>query len=255
MNVSKTELTALLKQVFEALGFSSGEHQNAAEMVVWAQMCGLEGLPELRRGLPRLLKQGLSTLRPVFEDDSHTVIDANHASCLHCADTATNLAYVKALTHGAFSITVLNCHDRKLAIKAMVDCCRHDLACSLHWYDEIDDSIIHVAKLLPDTGAKGFPGYTVSKLSQENKVDDRERHSLFIRCSSKQAQLEKTPPVGFAQLQVESGTMPPEALQYNYRAALNQGLVVEEDFQRVLQDLAAVVLVESSEQSRMGAGA
>ena len=53
MNVSKTELTALLKQVFEALGFSSGEHQNAAEMVVWAQMCGLEGLPELRRGLPR----------------------------------------------------------------------------------------------------------------------------------------------------------------------------------------------------------
>ena len=30
MNVSKTELTALLKQVFEGLGFHSGEYENAA---------------------------------------------------------------------------------------------------------------------------------------------------------------------------------------------------------------------------------
>jgi LDH2 family malate/lactate/ureidoglycolate dehydrogenase len=255
MNVSKTELSAVLKQVFEGLDFAAGEHESAAEMIVWAQMCGLQGLQDLRLGLPRLTKKRPPSLRCITEDGSHAVIDADHSSCLNCADVITNLAYVKALDHGASSITVLNCHDRKLLIKAMVNSHRSDMACLLHWHDANDPSIVHLVRLALNTGTQDFPNYTVHKVSKEYSVDDSERHSLYIQCSRPRQQLEQVEPAVIAQLQEHSTVFSPETLQDNYHTALNKGLLIEESLWQLLQNLAAVVLVESSEQSRRGAGA
>jgi hypothetical protein len=44
MRVSRNELTASLKKAFEGLGFSVGDYQDAAAMVVWSEMHGLNGL-------------------------------------------------------------------------------------------------------------------------------------------------------------------------------------------------------------------
>ena len=255
MKVSKTELTALLKQVFEGLGFASGEYENAADMIVWAQMSGLEGLGELRRGLPDLVAHRLRSLECVSEDETHAVLNAGDNSCLTCADVAMNLAYVKALATGFSSVTVLNCHDRKLLVKAVTDCGRRGMGCMMCWRDTNDPTIEHVLSMPPEAGADGLPRCAINKVEERGNIDDGHRQSLFIHCSTQWQELEKYQSSVFTQPQEELSVIGPSALRDNYRCALNRGLAMEQDLWERLQELARVVLVESSEQSRMGAGA
>ena len=44
MKVSHNELTGLCRRAFEGLGFPSGEHEDAADMVVWLEQHGLHGV-------------------------------------------------------------------------------------------------------------------------------------------------------------------------------------------------------------------
>ena len=255
MKVSKTELTALLKQVFEGLGFASGEYENAADMIVWAQMSGLEGLRELRRGLPDLVAHRLGPLERVSEDETHAIFDACDTSCLTCSDVAMNLAYVKALARGSSSVTVLNCRNRKLLIKAVTDCGRRGMGCLMYWRDTNDPSMEHILSMPPESGADDLPRYTINRIEEQNNIDDGHRHSLFIHCSTQRLQLEQYQSSIVTQGLEELSVLGPETLRENFRSALDDGLVIEEDLWQRLQELARIVLVESSEQSRKGAGA
>jgi LDH2 family malate/lactate/ureidoglycolate dehydrogenase len=255
MNVSKTELTALLKQVFEGLGFHSGEDESAAKMIVWAEMSGLEGVRDLNRSLPHLMKHKSPPLQYVAEDDVHAVIDARNGSALNCADVAVNLAYAKALARGFSSVTLLNCHTRKLLIKAIMDCGRRGMACLMYWRDANDPAIEYVVSIAPGACADGLPRYTVNRVQQQGNIDDADRQSLTIHCATEWQQLEKYQSSFFSQSREQLSVIEPEALRDNYRSALHQGLPIEETLWEHLQELALIVLVESSEQSRMGAGA
>ena len=255
MKVSKTELAALLKQVFEGLGFACGEHENAADMIVWAEMSGLEGLEELRRALPDLVSQHPGPLQCVSEDETHAVIDADNSSCLNCADVAMNLAYVKALARGFSSVTVLNCHNRKLLAKTFMDCGRRGMACMMYWCDAMDPTMEYVLSMAAEAGTDGLPRYTVNRVQAQGNIDEAHRQSLFIHCSTHWQPLEEYQSSVFSQSQEELTAIGPEALRDNYRSALNRGLSIEKDLWERLQELALVVLVESSDLSRMGAGA
>lgn len=255
MKVSKTELTTLLKQVLEGLGFHSGEYENAADMIVWAEMTGLEGMRELRRNLPYLIEHRSPALECVAEDETHAVVDAGNGSSLNCADVVVNLAYVKALAQGYSSVTVFNCHARKLLIKPIVDCGHRGMACLMHWRDEDDPAIEHVVSFVPGAGTDHLASYTVSKIQQQDNDEDAHPHSVIIHCATQGQWLEQYQSSVFAQRCDELAVIEPEALRNNYRAALHQGLPMEEALWKRLQELALIVLVESSEQSRMGAGA
>jgi LDH2 family malate/lactate/ureidoglycolate dehydrogenase len=255
MRVSKTELTALLKQVFEGLDFASGEYENAADMIVWAQMSGMEGLQELRRALPDLVARRLRPLECISEDDTHAVFDAGNHSSLTCADVAMNLAYVKALAREFSSVTVLNCHNRKLLAKAVTDCGRRGIGCIVYWRDANDPTVEHVLSMPPETGTDGLPRYVINKVEEHGNIDDAHRQSLFIHCSTHWQKLEEYQSSVFTQKQEELTVIEPSVLRDNYRSALNEGLAMEQDVWERLQELALIVLVESSEQSRMGAGA
>ncbi|MFT4520401.1 MAG: hypothetical protein ACI9JM_002804 [Halioglobus sp.] len=254
MNVSKTELTSLLKQAFESLSFYTGEHDNAAATVVWAEMCGMQGLQALRRSLIRLEQQRPLPLTLISEDDGHAVFDAKDGCCLNWADVVTNLAYVKALKHGTSSVTVLNCHERKLVIKAMVDCGRRGMGCSLHWYDSDDPSIVHGVTFDVAAGATGLPSYTVGRGSEDNNSADDQGKSLFIHCSTGSQSLKHLQPALSDLHQSESTVLEADAMNNIYYSAVDHGLDIEEDLWQFLQKIAQGVLVCSSEQSRRGAG-
>lgn len=253
MKVSKNEITALLKQVFEGLKFRCGEYESAADMIVWAEMCGLSGLLALRHSLPYLTEQSPPPLRSIHESETKAVLDANNGSSLNCADVVMNLAYTKALAQECCSVTVLNCHNRKLFVKTIADCGNRGMSCLAYWRDAIDPVALHVVITAADSD--GMPSYSTYKLSEQSFIEDSQRQSLFIECSTKPV----TPDDHIGSL-IADGDNPgtnvlPAALQNNYHASLMQGLSIEEDLWTQLQALAQIVLVESSEQSRMGAGA
>ncbi len=255
MNVSKTELTALLKQVFEGMDFACGEDENAADLIVWAQMSGLDGLQELRSALPRLVAQRHLPLQCIADDETHTVLDAGGSSCLNCADVAINLAYVKALARGSSSVTLLNCHHRKLLSKAIMDCGHRGMACMMYWCDISDPTIKHVLSIAPEDGTHVLPRYTLNRVQKQGNIEGVPHQSLFIHCSTQWQQLEELQSSILSHRQEELKVIEPEALRDNYRVAVSRGLTMEKDLWENLQELARVVLVESSEQSRMGAGA
>jgi hypothetical protein len=254
MNVSKTELTALLKQVFEGLGFACGEHESAADMIVWAQMSGLGGLQELGCALPYLVAQR-QPLQCLCDDEAHATVDAGGSSCLNIADVAINLAYVKALARESSTVTVLNCYNRKLLSKAIVDCGRRGMACMMHWRDANDPLIEHVLRMAPEDGSNIMPRYTLNRVQVQGNIAEAHRQSLFIHCSTQWLQQKEYQSSVLSQRLEELNVIEPETLRDNYHFSLNRGMSMENDLWRRLQELALVVLVESSEQSRMGAGA
>ena len=255
MNVSKTELTALLKQALEGLGFHCGEYESAADMVVWAQMAGLEGVQELQRSLPYLIEHQSPPLEYISEDNTDAVIDARNGSALNCADVVVNLAYVKALAQGYSSVTVLNCHTQKLLIKAIVDCSRRGMACLMYWRDVNDPATQHIVSVEPRAGADTFPHYTTFGIRAQDTFENIEHQSLIIRCAEQWHTLEKYRAAVLSQDGEQCTTIEPESMRSNYHSAMCRGLPIDPSFWEHLLNLSQAVLIESSEQSRMGAGA
>jgi len=255
MNVSKTELTALLKQVFEALGFAPGETESAADMVIWAQMSGLQGLRELAKALPGLLADDRDSIELVSENNTHAVFDAHDASCLSFADTAMSLACVKALSQDFCSVTVLNCHNRAQITKAVLDCGRRGMGALVYWRDTQDAGAEHVLSAPAEDTSHGQLRYTINRVEKPGNIGDANRQSLSIYCSSHHQHLEGHRSSVFRQQQETLTVFDQDNLRSNYQSALSRGLAMEIDLWSRLKELSLTVLVESSEKSRMGAGA
>lgn len=256
MKVSKTEMTSLLKQVFEALGFHVGEHESAAEMLVWAQMHGLRGFPELQQALPRLVDQDRPPpLELISEEDDRVVLDACGGSVLNCADVVMGLACARALSNDLCCVVVHNCHDRKLIIKAVTDCSRGGMCSMAYWRAESSPDTAHLIWLEADVGVDGLPNYTAGEPHVKCTIDTSESQSLFFLCS-RDAQSWAQRRSSILSDDPEPLTIAdPEKMGAHYQKAISDGLSIDEDLWRRLQLLARRVLVESSEQSRHGAGA
>ena len=52
MHISMTELKAALRRCFEATGYYVGNYEDAANMILWLEKHGLDGLKELQSALP-----------------------------------------------------------------------------------------------------------------------------------------------------------------------------------------------------------
>lgn len=250
MNVSKNELTALLKQTFEALGFFSGEYERAAETIVWTEMNGMGGLGALNLALPYFAQDKHQPTKLISDNPGHATLDAENGSSLSCADLAMDLAFVKASTQGFATVTVLNCHNRKLLLKSVIDCGRRDMACMAYWRNASNPIIEHVCS----AGSGVIPHYRASTVPAQGNIEYAHRQSLFICCSSSVQRLDDHFHSRFRQAQEEITTAETAAMERHYRNSLSQGLDIDEQLWQRLQQLAKKVLVESSAQSRMGAG-
>lgn len=254
MRVSKTELTALLKQTFEGLGFSPGDCQNAADMVIWAEMTGLEGLRELREALPYLQDTDRPAVQCVSEEDAHKVMDARSNSSLVCADLAINTARANALAHGEATVTLLNCHNRKLVARLLMDCGQLGLSCMAYWRNGSDPVIQHVVSVHPEANSPCLPLYSSGCADQNSAMDKEHCQSLFIVCAKGSDKVSDKAARLLLHAGVDATRLRPDELQANYDAALNQGIAMDEQLWGDLLLLSQSVLVESSEQSRKGAG-
>jgi LDH2 family malate/lactate/ureidoglycolate dehydrogenase len=257
VKASRNELRALFKQAFEGVGFDFGGYESAADMIVWGQMHGLDSFAMIRKRLPdfeqrRRLQIEPCSLESKESNKEHSVIDAKGNSCIVAAGIALDITYVEAMTSGVADATVLNCHDRKLVIKKLADCAKRGVVCLAYWRDDKTLKVV-----TSDTGVccPEYSQYPLKDLLGGEYLNENHQQSLFVVCATESAGLQEYISKNLAELQgIKTVVISPTMMKSSYTTALTDGIEIDRDFWSELTVLGQEVLVESTEQSRMGAG-
>lgn len=247
MHVSMNELKAALRRCFEATGYFVGNYEDAANMILWLEKHGLDGLGELRRALPYIdldSDKPLSTV--VYEDSTSAIIDSNGRSALNCIAAAVDLAHAKALESSLSTVTVHNCHNRKFVLKALTDCGRRGISVVAYWQNGSRTVTEHTAAI---RAGERYPSYSEATTSLQGEPD--ERQTLTIICSSR-VDLNSS-------LQQSRGNrnarhVSPQQLALNKEHSVDQGIEIDADLWDEINRIGTGILVENTERSRQGAG-
>lgn len=250
MKVSHNELTGLCRRAFEGLGFPAGEHEDAADMVVWLEQHGLHGVDALRRGLDRLAGAGEARLAKRFEDPSIAVIDGGGSSVLVTGSLAVDLVYAKARRKGLAVVRIQDCHDRRLMLGHLARCARRGMNLLAFWRNSEDPVVVE--QVVSIRAWEDFPALLLYR------IDDRDEHlarnrSVTLVASPHFAMLQSLHPDPEETTLLQALT--PADFEQESRAVWERGMEVDEGVWSRLKQLAARTLVEATEESRRrGAG-
>ena len=242
MKVSRNELTACLKKAFEGLGFSVGDYEDAAAMVVWSQMHGLNGLQQLQQALPFLSNCPCLHAQLISDMDQQALLDGQQSSVLLCGSQTVRLACAIARQHGSGHVRLDNCHNRKFIIQRLVSAAQLGTALIAYWVNG-------------STGVKVMiePYAKQPEYQEYSATDTAANQSLFIFTGSDLASLEQQFSLQF-NIGDQVRRFSTEAMRDSYQYRLEQGIEIDQQFWSELDSLVARVLVESTDSSRAGAG-
>jgi hypothetical protein len=246
MNMSLTEVTVAFKRALEGLGFSLGDYEDAARMIVWSEAHGLGGLQMAQSALPHLAP-GTGPIKLFEHSDARAVIDADGGSVLFCGGQAVDLAYANAQQVNLSVVVLDDCRNRKLVMERLGNCGRRGMNCLAYWRDEGASPIEHVVSV---TAGESLPDYRHYRVERRDGVDTR---PLYIGCSNN-AELVAAhgsrylPEIVGGEVRVSAAQL---ALSYN--ASLDQGLAVNEVLRASLNSLIQKILVESTDLTVLGA--
>jgi len=225
MRVSLNEIQVMCRKAFEGMGFAAGDCEDAADLVGWLQLQGLDGVGALAKALDYLDREAERPYSLCHEDSALLVIDAQGQSVLRCAATVVELAQSKALHCGQAVLRIQHCHNRLLLLGYLSRAAELGLDVQARWGDARQQHlgtfaagsacpVLH-SDDQPCAGAAAEQGITV----------------MFSR------------PIGAAQ---------PAAATHDM---LSQGFTVSEHTWQRLKQFADQILVESTDGSRRhGAG-
>ncbi|MEH6358504.1 MAG: DUF3726 domain-containing protein [Pseudomonadales bacterium] len=250
MKVSLNELTAAVKRALEGLGYSLGDYEDAADILIWMEMHGLQGLRELSRGLPYLCKEECTPAGITYEDGNVAVVDTHGNGGLAYVELATGLAYSNALKSGFSYVRMDHCHNRKMIIKSMVNYARRGMNCLAFWRNGSDPMVEYVVSI---AAYAQYPDYLEYSASQLEKLDDK--HSVSILCSQNFQMLQAFASGVLSEDKASVTTISSEQMAANHSQALEQGIEIEPELWEELNSLTERILVESTDASRAGAGA
>ena len=253
MRASPDELKSLFKQAFEACGYDFGGYEVAAEMVVWSQMHGFNVFPVMQECLLPLAQDSLSP-RVLLDEPHQLIFDNQGHSVLVSASQMVNLACAKALEHGFCVLQVQNCEHPVMLAKLLCDSNNYGLDANAYWYQDQTQQMLelrtdaehHCPELRyysnpsSDSSFKGLNhGQLNITFARQDGIDDAElfsdRNKLF-----ENAQLDQR--------------LEPQYFVQHYQQSLDLGIEIDANLWQQLLEIGAEVLVESTEQSRHGAG-
>jgi len=247
MNISMNELKAALRRCFEATGYFVGNYEDAANMILWLEKHGLNGLGELKRALPYIGEDREKPLsNVVYEDNTSAIIDSKGRSALNCIAASVDLAHAKALEVGIATVTVHNCHNRKFILKALTDCGRRGISVAAYWQNGSQTITEHTAAI---KAGDRYPSYSEATTSLEASTDDKQ--ALTIICSSR---VDLTSSLQHSRGNRNASYITPEQVALNKEHSVDNGIEIDDALWAEINRIGEGVLVESSERSRQGAG-
>jgi len=250
MRVSHNELTGLCRRAFEGLGFPSGEHDDAADMVVWLEQHGLHGVDQLRRGLDHLAGGPYARMEKRFEDSSVVVIDGGGNSVLVSGSLAVDLVYAKARRKGLAVVKIQNCYNRRLMLGYLARCARRGMNLLAFWRDSEEPVVVE--QVVSIRAHEEFPTLLLYQIDDHDDTLTRNR-SVTLVASPHFSMLQALHPDPEEATLLE--VLGPEDFEKQSQLVWEQGMEVDDDVWLRLKELSGRTLVEESEQSRLrGAG-
>jgi hypothetical protein len=237
-----------LKRTFEATGFYGCDFDDAARSALWLEARGLPGVATVLNESNVLCADDSS---PPELSDSGTGfyrIDGAGLSLFDLAIGATDLAIAATSRFEYGHIEISACSGRQAIIPSVHRCSTYGYAAAAWWFDTRQQQL-HVARA---DGSGVNPDYAVISCEDPPQTETVELH-----CASSLDKLLSIAPdfVNFDAATDAGMLISGSELQARFRESLAHGIDITPDHYRSLCDIADRVLVESNEQSRLGAGA
>jgi LDH2 family malate/lactate/ureidoglycolate dehydrogenase len=247
MHVSMIELKAALRRCFEASGYFVGNYEDAANMILWLEKHGLNGLGELERAISYIKgdkEKPLSTM--IYEDSTSAIIDSNGRSALNCIAASVDLAHAKALECGIATVTVHNCHNRMFVLKALTDCGRRGISAAAYWQN--GSKVVSEHAVAIKAGGR-YPSYSEATTNLAATVG--EKQALTIICSSR---VDLTASLQQSKGNTNARYVSALQVEKNKEYSVDYGIEIDEALWIEINHIGEGILVENTERSRMGAG-
>ena len=247
MHVSMTELKAALRRCFEASDYFVGNYEDAANMILWLEKHGLNGLGGLARAITHIKDDNEKPLSiMVYEDSTSAIVDCNGRSALNTIAASVDLAHAKALECGIATVTVHNCHNRMFILKALTDCGRRGVSAAAYWQNSGKLVSEHTAAI---KAGKRYPSYSEANTSLMTEVG--EQQALTIICSSR---VDLT--TSLQQSKGNTNVLYISALQVkkNKEYTADHGIEIDDLLWVEINRIGAGILVKNTAISRQGAG-
>lgn len=242
MRVSLNEVQVICRKAFEGIGFATGDCDDAAEMIAWLQLQGLDGIGALKKALAFLHDEVDRPFDTCYEDAAQLTLDAHGQSVLRCAAQAVELGVGKALRGGSALIRIRHCHNRVLLLGYLVRCAEQGLNFCVYWRDARQELVATFS------AGQSSPSLRVYDLQQPAQSDEQ---SINVLISRHFTLLPRLSPEDLA----PSLNLDQQTLASSNSQQLSGGLEVDESVWVMLKKLGERVLVESTEESRRrGAG-
>jgi LDH2 family malate/lactate/ureidoglycolate dehydrogenase len=236
MRVAQNEFFNLCKKVFEGQGLGLGDFEDCAEVVVWLELHGLNGVAALEGLLAR--PPGRGGAPPLFESPGLAILDGHGCWSLACGSLGAELACTKALEQGLGMVEITAMAEPRVLLRCLVDCARRGLHAMAHWHDDAGHE--HLADV---SAGADYPTYQI--LAGQAGAEPGSARLVCTR--------------GFALTPVSRSPvlfhLGPDDFARRCREALSTGIEVADSTWTQLGALAKKVLVEATEESRRrGAG-
>lgn len=246
IKMSMNELASLLKRSFEGIGYCQADYEDAAATIVWLESHGLDGFGLTDLAWSRL--PGYTTIHPTPHENEASVatIDCAGLSMLVCGRSVMEFAIAKA-GQGSNMVVCQNATDRRAIISSLPLGSASSLHVIAYWRNRTE---LHIA-----TAEAGHPcpDYTIVAAAS---LETPPSNTIQVVASVDLSKIQRV----VSDLQADAGEVrvisqnSPTMMLSCHRESLERGINVNSRLIARLSTAADRVLVESTDQSRRGAG-
>ena len=256
MKISKNELTSLLKQAFQGCGSSAGVYETAATTVVWCKTHGFDISSALTaEKMAGFQAHTKSNVKILVDSQDELSVDFGGDSFIVSGVLMAELVYAKSIAAGLCLGKFIDCPDRKLVSKSVADFGQRGVHCTAYWRDNEDPNLINVTRTVDGNWCPEYARYLSAEPS-DKRVVELDQSSLYLVCADTSAAMDEY-------LLSECDEIIGKPFQYwlsegikaNERSSLMDGIDITPELWDLLGGYRDKVLVESTDESRKGAGA
>ncbi|MCP4971193.1 MAG: DUF3726 domain-containing protein [Arcobacter sp.] len=233
ISVSRTELTTMCNNAFNALKRDSGESDLISKMVVDLQMVGLGGVKQFVNAL-KYLKNINDLSLNISSEGSYITADLNNDTILGHIQILVAYALESIPKYETVTLEIKNCHNRWLVFSQALRIAKKGLNARFSWNNSSDSDRISYCINANDE----FP--TVYK----SRSDNSNLRTLIIEISKTKINRES----------VKSEIISSKTLEKSFNDAVENGLVIDLNDWNDLKEVAKAIYVASSETSKNDAG-
>ncbi len=241
MIVSHNELVNMVTKAFLGFRRHCGEADIIANMVADLQMVGLNGITHFNRGC-QFMRQENDSPVDLYERRSHCLHIDLHNSSLAChLPVVLDFALEKMIGRREITVKLTRCHNRWLAYSELAKLSSKGIACKAYW----ENGSAPKQVLLVLNKGRISPELFFSNRSLTNNPQTSQNMTIELSIDD----------FDFSNMLERYDThLSAKQLSLTQQSAWEKGIEVDEKEWQVLKKTAAEILVENSEQSKLGAG-